>query len=197
MWHFHIIHIFIRLVNLWKSSKLGFHNQRDWSIHNQRDGSIPTSRGCLKTLVWFTQALTRKSFTEVNMSSLTWACSLYNYKDCTPYFHHYKCYEFLFTTITFSLTNRDCQINPGHIFQPSLFFLQRIGRLKLDTPSPFLKEIKTMIKSYPSIYCNWWVVSWTPSKAPIVSLSKKRYPHCSVLVGSKNGFQHDFTIKLK
>jgi len=27
--------------------------------------------------------------------------------------------------------------------------------------------------------------------APVVSLSKKQYPHCSVLVGSRNGFEHD------
>ena len=32
---------------------------------------------------------------------------------------------------------------------------------------------------------------------PIVSLSKKRYPHCLVLVGSRNGFERDFTIEFK
>jgi len=31
----------------------------------------------------------------------------------------------------------------------------------------------------------------TPSKAPIVSLSKKVYLHCLVLVGSRNGFECD------
>jgi len=36
----------------------------------------------------------------------------------------------------------------------------------------------------------------TPSKAPVVSLSKKRYPHCLVLVGFRNEFQPDFTIEL-
>ena len=35
------------------------------------------------------------------------------------------------------------------------------------------------------------------SKAPIVFLSKKLYPYCSVLVGSRNEFERDFTIKLK
>jgi len=36
------------------------------------------------------------------------------------------------------------------------------------------------------------------SKAPAVSFSKKLYSYCLVLVGSRNGFEHDFTIfKLK
>jgi len=30
-----------------------------------------------------------------------------------------------------------------------------------------------------------------------VSLSKKLYPYCLVLVGSRNRFKHDFTIELK
>jgi len=42
-------------------------------------------------------------------------------------------------------------------------------------------------------------------EAPVVSLSKKLYPHCLVLVGSRNGFERDlqkqknacFTIELK
>jgi len=34
-------------------------------------------------------------------------------------------------------------------------------------------------------------------KALIASLVKKLYPHCFVLVGSRNGFERDFTIKLK
>ena len=33
-----------------------------------------------------------------------------------------------------------------------------------------------------------------PSKAPVVSLSKKLYPYCLVLVGSRNRFERDFTI---
>ena len=37
----------------------------------------------------------------------------------------------------------------------------------------------------------------TPPKAHIVSLSKKLYPHCLALVGSRNGFELDFTVKLK
>ena len=51
--------------------------------------------------------------------------------------------------------------------------------------------------------CSWsWLVScqlwvWTPSKATVFFLSKKHYPHCLVLVGSRNGFECDFTIKLK
>jgi len=41
--------------------------------------------------------------------------------------------------------------------------------------------------------------SWVhaPSKAPVVSLSKKIYPYCLVLVGSRNGFERDITIELK
>jgi len=35
------------------------------------------------------------------------------------------------------------------------------------------------------------------SKAPSVFLSKKLYPHWWVLVGSRNGFERDFTIELK
>ena len=57
-------------------------------------------------------------------------------------------------------------------------------------------------------FLNWhsglhvWLVMWTswvraPSKAPVVSLSKKLYSYCLVLVGSRNGFEHDFTIELK
>ena len=36
-----------------------------------------------------------------------------------------------------------------------------------------------------------------PSKAPIVSVSKNLYPHCLVVVGSRNRFEGDFTIALK
>ena len=51
--------------------------------------------------------------------------------------------------------------------------------------------------------CQLWVRA--PSKAPAVSLSKKLYSHCLVLVGSRNGFKRDlhkqiiacFTIELK
>ena len=35
------------------------------------------------------------------------------------------------------------------------------------------------------------------SLIPLVSLSKKLYPYCLVLVGSRSGFEHDFIIKLK
>ena len=51
--------------------------------------------------------------------------------------------------------------------------------------------------------CQSWV--WATSQAPVVSLSEKLYPHCLVLVGSRNGFMCDlhkqnvlcFAIKLK
>jgi len=35
-----------------------------------------------------------------------------------------------------------------------------------------------------------------PSHATVVSLSKKLYSYCFVLVGSRNGFKRDFTIEL-
>ena len=41
------------------------------------------------------------------------------------------------------------------------------------------------------------VVGLSPIKGPCVSLSKKLYPYCLVLVGSGNGFERDFTIELK
>jgi len=34
-------------------------------------------------------------------------------------------------------------------------------------------------------------------QAPVVSLSKKLYPYGLVLVGSRNGFERDFTVELK
>ena len=45
--------------------------------------------------------------------------------------------------------------------------------------------------------CNLSLVSLKPIKGYYVSLSEKHYPHCLVLVVSRNGFEHDFTIKQK
>jgi len=47
-----------------------------------------------------------------------------------------------------------------------------------------------------------WLVMWrsrvrTQSKALVVYLSKKLYPYCLVLVGSRNGFERVFAIELK
>ena len=41
--------------------------------------------------------------------------------------------------------------------------------------------------------------SWVrvPTKPHVVSLSKKLYPYCLVLVGSRNGFKGEFTIELE
>ena len=36
-----------------------------------------------------------------------------------------------------------------------------------------------------------------PSKVPIISFIKNSYPHCLVLVRSRNGFERDFTMELK
>ena len=41
------------------------------------------------------------------------------------------------------------------------------------------------------------VVGSSPNKGPFVSLSKKFYPYCLALVGSRNRFECDFTTKLK
>ena len=41
------------------------------------------------------------------------------------------------------------------------------------------------------------VVGSSPIKGPAVSLSKKLYPYCSVLDGSRNGYEGDYTIELK
>ena len=45
--------------------------------------------------------------------------------------------------------------------------------------------------------CNVEVVGSSPSKAPVVSLSKKLYPYCLVLVGSWKRFESDVTIETK
>jgi len=45
--------------------------------------------------------------------------------------------------------------------------------------------------------CNVEVVGSSPIKVPVVSLSKKLYPDCLVMVGSRNGFGVEFTIELK
>ena len=39
------------------------------------------------------------------------------------------------------------------------------------------------------------VVGSSPFNDPVVSLSKKLYPYWLVLVGSRNGFERDFTYK--
>ena len=43
---------------------------------------------------------------------------------------------------------------------------------------------------------SWRSLVRAPSKAPVVSLSKKCFHYCLVLVGSRNGFGCDFTIEL-
>jgi len=45
------------------------------------------------------------------------------------------------------------------------------------------------------MYFMWrsWILA--RSKAPVVSSSKKLYPYCLVLVGSRNGLERAFTIE--
>ena len=65
-----------------------------------------------------------------------------------------------------------------------------------------------MVQRVASLTLSLWMpVSRVPvtAKAPVVSLSKKLYPHCLALVGSRNKFERGlhkqkntcFTIKLK
>jgi len=49
---------------------------------------------------------------------------------------------------------------------------------------------------------DWLLVSHiflvlTPSKATVVSLSKKLYLHCLVLVGSRKGYKIDFSMEIE
>ena len=41
------------------------------------------------------------------------------------------------------------------------------------------------------------VVGSSPIKCPVVSFSKKLYPYCLILFGSRNGFECDITVELK
>jgi len=50
---------------------------------------------------------------------------------------------------------------------------------------------------FPVIFTrNVEVVGLSPSKGPVVSVSKKRYPYCLVPVGSRNGFESDSKYKI-
>ena len=64
-----------------------------------------------------------------------------------------------------------------------------------------VRDINECSDHYAVIYSllKGGVVQWVrvPSNAPVVSLSKKLYPYCLILVGSRNGFERDFTIELK
>ena len=42
----------------------------------------------------------------------------------------------------------------------------------------------------------WQKNNLSPSKTTVVSWNKNLYPHCSVLVGYRNGFELDYTIEL-
>jgi len=55
-------------------------------------------------------------------------------------------------------------------------------------------EINTVVAKCMSVWRLWVRV---PSKDPVVYLNKKLYLCCLVLVGSRNGFERDFTIELK
>ena len=60
--------------------------------------------------------------------------------------------------------------------------------------SPLLSALEGGMAQWVMLLArNWWMSVnrefETPSKAPVVSLSKKLHPHCLVLVGSRNGFK--------
>ena len=48
-----------------------------------------------------------------------------------------------------------------------------------------------------SLTRNVEVMGSSPIKGPHCFLELEFYPYCLVLVGSRNGFERDFTIKLK
>ena len=50
-------------------------------------------------------------------------------------------------------------------------------------------------KLYTGVMWRSWVRA--PSKAPLFIWGNTLYPYCLVLVGSRNGFERDFTIELK
>ena len=63
---------------------------------------------------------------------------------------------------------------------------------KLILSSQFLTTIDAVgsaSDSWSVDICQVW--GRTPAKSLIVSLSKKQYPYCLVLVGSRNGFERD------
>ena len=93
-----------------------------------------------------------------------------------------------------------------------LFWSERLWESRPIVVIKFLgfNNVKSRRGSVGSASDSWSVdtyQSWVraPSKAPVVSLSKKLYSNCLVLVGSRNGFQRDlqkqknacFTIELK
>ena len=53
-----------------------------------------------------------------------------------------------------------------------------------------------MAQWFASLTRNVEVIATSLCKAPLVSLSKKLYPYCLVLVGSRNGFERDITIEV-
>jgi len=67
--------------------------------------------------------------------------------------------------------------------------------LWLFVKSDWLNILIYRIKHVWLVSCQSWVR--TPPKALVVSLSKKLYPPCLVLVGSRNGCERDFTTELK
>ena len=65
---------------------------------------------------------------------------------------------------------------------------------------PWRKCTTTLLGTVSSASDSWSVDACqssfrAPSKATVVSLSKKLYPHCLVLVGSRNGFEGDLHMQ--
>jgi len=67
----------------------------------------------------------------------------------------------------------------------TLSIVVRVKLLKLKRTNTLAKQTNINHPSSPII------------KAPVFSLSKKLDHYCLVLVGSRNGFERDFTIELK
>ena len=71
------------------------------------------------------------------------------------------------------------------------------ARIFLNVKSNVNVQINDVAQWVVRLTRNLEVVGSSPTKGPVVSLSKKLYPYCLVLVGSRNGFERDITLVLK
>ena len=80
------------------------------------------------------------------------------------------------------------------LFRSGTLFLISVfaGRLSVCVHVYTTPDLRGGVAQWaPRLTRNVEVVGSSPSKAPVVSLSKKLYPCCLVLVGSRNGFERD------
>ena len=74
---------------------------------------------------------------------------------------------------------------------------QYIRTLSVNFEIVFILDALSGWRSWLHVWLLWKVVGSSHIKGPVVSLSNKLYPYCLVLVGSRNGFEREFTIELK